>query len=141
VIAGTGEATGHFWSEDGAEVEVAGEEFAGEEDGEGEPGVDERENDREESGEEAGSGDFGKRAEAEEGAVLVWAPFLLTSRKKRASFVSESRESAEEEKGGVDEEGGGEGEGGEEGGEGVGEVPGDAFGVVVDHDAGEDGAE
>ena len=135
------EAAGHFRGVDGAEEEVAGEKFAREEDGEGEPGVDKGEDDGEASGDEADSGDFSEWAKAEEGAVLVRAPGFFPSREEGVGFVGEGAEGNEEKEGGMNEESCGGGEGEEEGGESSWEIPGEAFGVLIDHDAGEDCSE
>jgi len=73
--------------------------------------------------------------------VLGGGPIGVFSGEEEKDIEGEEGEDREGEEGGVDEEGGGGGEGEEEGGEGFGEVPVAALGVVIDHDAGEDGGE
>ena len=126
---------------DGAEEEMLGEEFAGEKDRQRQPRVDEGEGDANRSGEEAGAGDAFEGAESDLSLVAGGRPFFVADGEEGEDVDGDESEEAEGEVNGIDKEGSGSGEAEEEGGEAAAEVPVHAFGIVIDHDAGEDGGE
>lgn len=112
------------------------------EEGEGEPRRNESEKETQSQSEETKFGEFVEWTESELRTVANRRPLFLENGKEMPAVEGGEKGDADSEGDErLSEKGGSGKEGEEEVGEGFFEVPGDALGVVIDHDAREDGSE